>query len=184
VGRLYLLKKQLDQALEALQMSVALEPEYAEANYYLGEVYKEKNELSSAIQAYQQAVVLDSNYVQAFYKLGLTHKEDGKYEKAVEFYQKVIELEPMSKLARDSKYRLAVAYNALRQYENAVTAVQEYLQKRPTDAKALVALGEAYENLDQLEKAIEAYERAAKDSRWNQYATYKIDELKKTLEEE
>ncbi len=184
IGRLYHIKKELDQALEALQMSVAMDPEYAEAHYYLGEVYMQKEALNSAIGAYQQATVLDSTYAQAFYKLGLVYKEDGQFEKAVDSYQKVIALEPNSKIARDSKYRLAVVYNALRRYQEAIAVAGEYLERKPTDAKALVALGEAYENLGQLEKAIDAYTKAAKDSRWNQYATYKIDQLKKSMEEE
>jgi tetratricopeptide (TPR) repeat protein len=75
-------------------------------------------------------------------------------------------------------------YNAVGRYADAVSAVKEYLEVKPDDAKALMALGEAYEGLDQVQNAIEAYTGASKDSKWTQYATYKVDELKKSVEEE
>ncbi|KPL18241.1 MAG: hypothetical protein AMJ92_08905 [candidate division Zixibacteria bacterium SM23_81] len=182
LGRLHYAKKDLEQAQESLQMAVALDPEYVDAHYYLGEVFREQKELTSSIEAYRQAVALDSSHDQAFYKLGSVYKEDGQYEEAVEAYKKVIQLK--SKWAADSRYRLAVVYNAMGRLQDAVTMAQEYLKRKPSDAKALMALGEAYEGLGQHREAIAAYTKAAQDSRWNQYATHKIKELKESLEEE
>ena len=182
LGRLYQLKKELDQAKEALQMALAFDPEYAEAYYYLGEVHRAQGNLTQAIEAYNQAAALDSTDMQIFYRLGLVYKEDGKYERAAEAYQRVSHSK--SKLATDSRYRLCVVYNAMGRYDEAISMAQEYLQRKPNAAQALMALGEAHENLGQYKEAVEAYTKASKDSQWKQFATYKIDQLKKYTEEE
>jgi tetratricopeptide (TPR) repeat protein len=181
LGRLYLLENKLDQAQMALQTSVGFDDQYAEAQYYLGEVYRRQKNFSSAIEAYKLAAALDSTDMQTYYKMGIVYKEDGQYEGAVEAFQKVIQ--SGTKFATDSRYRLGTVYNAMGRYQEAIGILEQYLELKPGTASALMALGEAHENLGQYSAAIEAYGKAAKDSRWTQYANYKIDQLQKYLEE-
>jgi tetratricopeptide (TPR) repeat protein len=68
-------------------------------------------------------------------------------------------------------------------YEDAIEVLRDYLELKPGAANALMALGEAYENLGRYPDAIEAYGQAAEDSRWAQYANYKIEQLQKYVEE-
>lgn len=182
LGRIFLLQEQLDQSLEALQTAVAFDSKYVEAYFYLGEALREKKDLKAAIEAYRQAAALDSTDMQTWYRLGIVYKDDGQYEQAVGAYQRV--MQSKSKFATDSRYRLAVVFNAMRRHQDAIDTIGEYLQRDPKAANALMVLGEAHENLGQYAQAIEAYTKASADSRWKQFANYKIEELKKYVEEE
>jgi tetratricopeptide (TPR) repeat protein len=119
--------------------------------------------------------------MQTFYKLGIVYKDDGQYQPAVDALQKVIG--SRTRFATDSRYRLGSVYNSMGRYEDAIEVLRDYLELKPGAANALMALGEAYENLGRYPDAIEAYGQAAEDSRWAQYANYKIEQLQKYVEE-
>jgi tetratricopeptide (TPR) repeat protein len=138
--------------------------------------------MEKAIGAYRQAAALDSTDMQTWYRLGIVYKDDGQYEQAVRAYQRV--MQSKSKFATDSRYRLAMVFNAMHCHQEAIDALGQYLWRDPHAASALMVLGEAHENLGQHAQAIEAYTKASADSRWKQFANYKIEELKKYVEEE
>ncbi len=82
----------LDQSLIAMQRSVELSPEDAEAHNNLGVTLKSVGKLDAAEASYKRAITLQPEFAEAHNNLGNTRKELGKLDGAVVSYAKAIAL--------------------------------------------------------------------------------------------
>jgi tetratricopeptide (TPR) repeat protein len=79
-----------EEAIEAYQQAITLDPKYAYPYYGLGKTLSELGKKKEAIEAYKQAINVDPKYAYPYYGLGNTLSELGKTEEAIEAYQKFI----------------------------------------------------------------------------------------------
>jgi len=79
-----------------------------------------------------------------------------KYDKAVEFYKKGVELYPEEKVNYLKK--LAYHYYNVKDYENAVSTIDEALILAPDNSKLLYLKGNSLGNLNNYNEAISVYE--------------------------
>jgi len=112
-----------------------------------------------------------------YYNLGVLILEEDKYEEAVDLFQSAIELDPDYS---DAYYNLGVAYvnwgvelrekavaerddedkRYLEKFELALPNLQRVIEDRPNDAQLWETLGRLYANLDRVQEAEDAFERA------------------------
>ena len=104
MGVAYANKTQYLDAIESYRKALAAKPDYAPADFYLGEVYAAMNKPDLAIKSYLDAIEVAPNYVQAHYRLAMVYMRIEELKKARASFQRVIELAPDSepgKLARE-----------------------------------------------------------------------------------
>src|SRR5690606_26100551 len=84
----------LDQAVESYQKAIAINKDYFEAYYNLGNTYMVQWDLGNAEKCYRIVNVLRPFFTEAFYNLGVVLMIQGKMPEAISNYQKVIQLNP------------------------------------------------------------------------------------------
>ena len=125
-----------------------------------------------ASKALEQAIAIDGNYALAHARLAQAWSEMDYTEKAKD------ELLAASTLAGnrsrvtsvDALYLDAITATVRRDFAQAVKSYTEIAQMSPDDSQVYVDLANAYENNDDVDKAIENYEKAIKISN-EQYPT-------------
>ncbi|MCP4501935.1 MAG: tetratricopeptide repeat protein [Deltaproteobacteria bacterium] len=110
-GRLLLIKKKTDQAVEVLQKAAkATEGKstrrvQAEVYTMLGRALQVKDDNDNAIEAFKSALGASSNYAPAYYYLGNALVVKEQLGAAKQAYEKCIKLDPSSKEAKKSAAR-------------------------------------------------------------------------------
>jgi serine/threonine protein kinase/Tfp pilus assembly protein PilF len=125
-----------------------------------------------ASKALEQAIAIDANYALAHARLAQAWAEMDYTEKAKD------ELLAASTIAGnrsrvmpiETLYLDAITASVRRDFAEAVKVYSEIAQMSPDDGQVYVDLGTAYENNDNIDKAIENYEKAIKISN-EQYPT-------------
>lgn len=133
---------QLDEAVEAYQKAIELDPEYQGAYANLGVTYYQQQEFTLAASQYEKALELNSEDGEVAYNLGALYLQQALMEsalpdvdlldKSVTQLQKALEISP--DLA-EPHFTLGVAYFFLEEQEKAVEAFEAYLASG-TDPKA------------------------------------------------
>lgn len=122
LGRAYLERGLLDQAIFELDMATSLDPRQAEGFLLLGRALRLKGQYDLAIAKLRAATVLDPNYVEAFIELGICWDQRGFYERARRAYQHALRLRPKDP---DIYNNLGVSYL----YEGDVERALKHLKK-------------------------------------------------------
>ena len=81
-------------AIENFENAIKLDPNFAEAYYYLGYAYWRKSEFDKAIEKFRKATNLDPYFIEAYVRIGDMYHYKGELEKAIEEHTKVIKLYP------------------------------------------------------------------------------------------
>lgn len=88
LGYIYLLKGQLDKAIEMYNKAIRGEIDNKESAYQnLGHCYLLKNDLDKAMLAYQEALKLNPNFVEPHIYLGHSYLKKGMKDKAIKEYE-------------------------------------------------------------------------------------------------
>ncbi len=106
-GRMYVKRKQPDQALLAFLAALRVNPTYAPAAFEAGRIYEEQGSIREAIAAYQISVKHQPDFAEGYYHLAKTYVRAGKTDEARTAYLRVVELAPGSPWAEDANTYLA-----------------------------------------------------------------------------
>jgi tetratricopeptide (TPR) repeat protein len=139
--------------------AAAINPHDGEAQYQLGLIYQQRRQFTEAIRRFQNAVAIDPLQTDAHFQLGRIAREQGRLKDALGYFQTVVnqdEKHSQSEILRE----LGALYLSARQYNDAVTELERFLERRPYDAEGLYYYGQALEGLGKMKEAREAYERA------------------------
>jgi tetratricopeptide (TPR) repeat protein len=141
----YLNSGDLDKALRECEAAIELDPTLAEAYNYLGLVYDEKGQLDKAMASYQEAVRLDPDLEDAWENLNDVETE-------------------LEEVFQDSTAKVyldrAVEFIDNDEPERALHECDLALKLLPQLALAYNYLGLVLEELEELERAIDAYLKA------------------------
>jgi len=148
---------QLEEALNALEKALELDPEYVDAWNGKGIVLDDLGRYEEAIEAYDKALALDPEFAYAWNNKGNALGNLGRYEEAIEAYDKALALDPEY---ADAWYNKGIALGNLDRYEEAIEAYEKALALDSGYVAAWNNKGNALYNLGQYEEAIEAYEKA------------------------
>jgi tetratricopeptide (TPR) repeat protein len=78
-----------NEAIQALEKSVRLNPDFAASRAVLGKLLLRRNEIDRAIMELEKALVLDPEETSSLYQLAQAHRRKGNPERAKELFAKV-----------------------------------------------------------------------------------------------
>jgi CHAT domain-containing protein len=112
-GRLYLAKRDFDEAIKHFQDAGKIDPNNAEVSNDLGVAYLEKNKLSpdpvllpDALNLFDKAIALDPRLLSAYFNRAICLQSMKLPNQAREAWQKYVELDPSSKWANEAREHL------------------------------------------------------------------------------
>jgi tetratricopeptide (TPR) repeat protein len=106
-GKVYLKRRQPDQALRAFSAALRINATHALAAFEAGRLYAEQGALKEAITAFEITVKQLPDFAEAHYHLAKTYAQAGMNEEARAAYRRVVELAPGSPWAEDANNHLA-----------------------------------------------------------------------------
>ena len=148
---------QLDQAVQAFEKMISINPNEASSYYNLGNVLQEQGKLKKAIEAYNKAIALKSDYAEAYNNIGLALQKLGKLDEAIDVYNKAIALKSDNTVAYNNIGNVLKEQGKL---EGAIRAYNKAIALKSDYAEALNNMGVALKEQGKLKKAIEAYNKA------------------------
>jgi tetratricopeptide (TPR) repeat protein len=118
----------VDEAITQFQKAIEINPDYAEACYYLGNALIQKGSVDEAITHYQKALQIKPDYAEAHNNLGKTLLKKGRVDEAIVHYQKALQIKPDYAKAH---YNLGNALLEKGGMAEAITHFQKALQIKP-----------------------------------------------------
>jgi tetratricopeptide (TPR) repeat protein len=167
-----------EQAAEAFQQAIKLDPGFGAAYMKLALAYKALGRKEDAEKIYEQAVEVYEKLVdkepknaEAQLNLGEAYSRLGDYQKSIEAYRRGVKLaEPDSA----TYYDIGLAYNKLARYTDAVGAFKKSIELDPNDYRAQEALERAQSD-ESRQKA-----RIAEEKKKLERTTVKLNPTAKT----
>lgn len=136
-----------EQAVQALQEAVKLDPELAEAHFRLalgyealGKQEESEAEYKKAVERYKKYLAEHEDDAEAHYDLGQTYAGLAQYSEAIREYRLATKLKDNDP---DMYYDLGVAHTKLAQYDAAAAAFSKSLEIDPENYRAQDGLDEA-----------------------------------------
>jgi tetratricopeptide (TPR) repeat protein len=126
--------------------SATLNPADASAHYNLGLIHQSRGELDEARQRFERALEIDPEEVDASYQLGRIARQQKRYADAIQTFEHVVarnEAHSQHEVWRE----VAATYIAAGQFEDARTALNQFLEHRPSDPEGLYLMGRAHAGL-------------------------------------
>lgn len=165
LGNVYSDAGRYEEAVQALQEAIKLNPDYALPWNSLGDVYQALGQPQKAIEAYQRAISLDPNYAWPYNSLGLVYAQIGRHEQAISIYKQVISL-PISDHDRAVSWNsLGDVYIELQREQDAIQAYERAIKLDPDYAWPYNGLGSIYERRGEHEQAYALYQQATRRHR-------------------
>src|SRR5712692_75459 len=160
-----------EQAVQAFQEAIRLQPDLAEAHLRLGMAYaaldkKPEAETSykKAIELYKKAIQADAKDADAFFNLGQAHSFLHQDEEAARAYRQATRLRPDDE---EAFYQLGRAETKLAHYPEATAAFQKALELDPNDYRASDAIENAKEGTQRIREGKKHAEEMLKKQQEN-----------------
>lgn len=144
-------------AIEAFQQAVDLNPQAAQAHDYLSAAFGAVGELERAIAASERAVALDPSLAIAHNNLGTFYTRRGDLEAAERSIRRALKLDPDFAEASNN---LGNVHLAGGRHEAALEAYERALKLRPRYVEAWVNRGAALGEVGRFGEAARSYQRA------------------------
>jgi tetratricopeptide (TPR) repeat protein len=126
--------------------SATLNPADASAHYNLGLIYQSRGELDAARERFERALQIDPEEIDASYQLGRIARQQKRYADAIQNFEQVVARNPAH--SQHEVWReVAATYIAAGQFEDARTALDQFLEHRPSDPEGLYLMGRAHAGL-------------------------------------
>lgn len=126
--------------------SATLNPADASAHYNLGLIHQGRGELDQARQRFERALEIDPEEIDASYQLGRIARQQKRYADAIQNFEQVVARNPAH--SQHEVWReVAATYIAASQFEDARTALEQFLEHRPSDPEGLYLMGRAHAGL-------------------------------------
>ncbi len=149
--------KRYDEALDAYERAILLDPSFARAYNGKGNALYYFKRYEEALAAFERAILLDPDCAPAYNGKGNALYYFKRYEEALAAYERAILLDPDCAPAYNGKGN-ALYY--FKRYEEALAAYERAILLDPTDALAYNGKGNALYYFKRYEEALAAYERA------------------------
>lgn len=152
--------KDYTRAIDSYKRAIALNPSHASAYYRLALGYHETKQWDASISTWNKYQTLEKMDPSALILLGNAHRELKHFDDALGVYRSIIRQQPEPKYVANAHDWIGRTYNAMGQYESAVSAFQEALRIEPNDGNTFRELGNSYYGLKQYPKAVAALQQA------------------------
>jgi superkiller protein 3 len=159
-GKLRFRQKDYDGALALFQKRIALDPNSAEAYFYIGLCQKELKRYPEALTALKQSTALDSTKAERFFWLGVLSDQQKAISDAEVAFRRSVALDDTSRLASKARAQLGFYRLLQKDWSGALQHLERSVVLDPQYVQAWVWLGQGYQNSGNRDKAIDAYKRA------------------------
>ncbi|OAC99915.1 hypothetical protein MUCCIDRAFT_147886, partial [Mucor lusitanicus CBS 277.49] len=156
-GTLIFLEGQSDEALNAFNEALRLDPNYIQVYIKKSNVYMEKGDLTAALAQMEIASNLSPLDPDIYYHLGQIHYISGHYDLAMKDYAESIRLDPTFVYAH---IQLAVVQHRLGNHSTAVAMFQKISTQFPTQAEVFNYYGEVLIDQGNIQGAINMFDKA------------------------
>jgi len=126
--------------------SATLNPADASAHYNLGLIHQNRGELDAARERFERALQIDPEEIDASYQLGRIARQQKRYAEAIQNFEHVVTRNPAHS-QHEIWREVAATYIAAGQFEDARTALAQFLEHRPSDPEGLYLMGRAHAGL-------------------------------------
>lgn len=126
--------------------SATLNPADASAHYNLGLIHQSRGELDQARERFERALQIDEGEIDASYQLGRIARQQKRYGDAIQDFEHVVTRDPAHS-QHEIWREVAATYIAAGQFEDARTALEQFLEHRPSDPEGLYLMGRAHAGL-------------------------------------
>lgn len=150
-GELLLNDGRADEAIDALQRAVLLDPSLDTAYTNLGNAYAKKGDYASAVAAYEKALAIRPASALAHMNMGIAQTALRQIPDAVAHLEKAVELAPDS---AEAQFNLGKAYSDVGKYADAERALRGALTILPDYEEARYKLGVVLQRLGKTEEAV------------------------------
>lgn len=157
LGLLYEQEGRLDQAREAYEKALRLNPDYADSHNNLGAMRLKAGEIDKAIDSYRTAGRLAPWSADVQNNLGHALLEKGLHAEAVGAFQKAHEIDGE---AHQPLVNLGNAYLQMKRFQEAVSVYGQALRIRPDTAEVHHNLGYAFLESGRLDDALASFDSA------------------------
>lgn len=148
---------ELQQAEQIYQQIIAVDPEHADANHFLGVIAHQLGQNDIAIQLIQNALQTNPRAAEPYNSLGEALRALSRFDEAVTCYQQAISLKPDFS---EVHYNLATTLKKLNRLDEAVASFKMALSIKPDYAKAHNNLGVTLQELGLLHEAVTCFKKA------------------------
>ncbi len=148
---------QLDQgktmlAMESLDTALKIDPENAEAHYFLGFIHYQQSEYKPAEKEFRRAIKLNPYYTDAHNHLGLVYRETKEYDKSLAEFRVALN-DKSYKSPERIHLNIGHLYLARNMYPEAIASFQKALLLSPGYLRGHLGLGTAYARAGQKDLA-------------------------------
>jgi tetratricopeptide (TPR) repeat protein len=126
--------------------TATLNPADASAHYNLGLIHQSRGEYDQAIERFKRAIEIDPEEFDASYQLGRIARSQKRYADAIQYFEQVVTRNPAHSL-HEIWREVAATYIAADQFDDARTALEQFLEQRPSDPEGLYLMGRAHAGL-------------------------------------
>ena len=126
----------INEALIAMQRSIQLSPQDAEAHSNLGVTLQELGKLDEAEQSLRQAIKIKPNFAEAHYNIGITLQELGKLDEAEQSLTQAIKIKPDYTDAQDALVLLLTTYSFQKKTTQPIIKADQEIKKIDLKGKA------------------------------------------------
>jgi tetratricopeptide (TPR) repeat protein len=150
---------QIDEADTILKQVLKERPSSAEAEHFVGRVLFARRDTAQAVQRFQRAVAIDNTQPEYHMFLAWALLEQGNLSGALDSVNKALERDPNLGDAHWILGRIQLRTGAVKD------ALESFLKTRklkPGRVEVLANIGDAYDQLRQLEQAVDAYKEATR----------------------
>jgi cytochrome c-type biogenesis protein CcmH/NrfG len=178
------------QAFRRTLEAAAINPHDADAQCQLGLIYQARRQYDLAAEHFRRALQIDPKEPEALLQLGRILREQGNLAEALKHFQTLAKVDP--KFSLNEVWREAGSvYLALNRPNDALPALQHYIDLRPYDAEGLFYLGQTFEAVKNYAGAADAYGRSVEAaataprhrrrfvSRWGRLAQRRLRDVKR-----
>lgn len=147
----------ITEAINVLKMAIKLNPQNESALYEIAYLYDLDNQFESSITYYKEFIDENPYSFTAWYNLGNAYSKLEDYENAVKSYDYAILI---NKSFSPAHFNMGNACLSTEKFHKAIEHFEECLAIDGDDTMALCYLGEAHEQLNELDLAKNYYNRA------------------------
>ena len=133
LGLLYEQEGKLDQALEAYEKALRLNPDYADSHNNLGAMHLKAGEIEKAVRAFRKAHEIDGQAPQPLVNLGNAYLQMKRFQDAVSAFGKALRMQPDS---AEVHHNLGYAYLESGRLDDALASFGNALRIQPQYASA------------------------------------------------
>jgi tetratricopeptide (TPR) repeat protein len=148
---------QFDQALEAFNAALALDPSHAEAHNARGIVLASLGRAEDALASFDRALKLKPDYAECSNNRGIVLQEFGRLDEALASFDEALALKPGNARVHNNR---GTVLSELRRWNDSVTAYERAIALDPSYAEAFYNRGLALHDLRHLEVALASFDKA------------------------